>query len=388
MSRGAGVPPRGRQAPTYGELVRTGGLRWGAVAAGVAVLVALPLAVGALPAREDRGLSAEELLGRVQRSASVGYSGYAEAFGGLVLPLTQEFSSVADLVGDSTRLRVWWRGDQDWRVDSLTAGGETGLHRDYDGLWTWDYERDSALVTTEPPVRLPRAADLDPAGLGRRLLSEARPGEVSTLPARLVANRSAAGLRLRPADPGTSVERVDVWADRATGLPLRVEVYGAGGGRPVVQTAFLDFDPSTPAAATTRFTPPRAGIVRREINPDLAAAINVFSPVVPPAELAGLPIRRRVDGLGSVGTYGTGLTVLVAVPLPGRVARPLRDQLSGTPGITVTPAGVRLAVGPLSLLLTEPTGRRSWLLTGTVTAATLDRAAAEIAANPPVEEQR
>lgn len=352
------------------------------------MLVSLPLAVGALPARSDDTLSATELLGRVQRSASHGYSGYAEAAGGLVLPLTQDFSSVADLFGDRTRLRVWWRSDQDWRIDSLTAGGETGVHRDYDGLWTWDYERDSALVTTEPAVRLPRAADLDPAGLGRRLLSEARPGEVTALPARRVANRSAAGLRLRPADPGSSVERVDVWADRATGLPLQVEVFGVGSSRPVVQSTFLDFDPSTPAAATTRFTPPSPGVVRRELNPDLAAAINVFSPVVPPTELAGLPIRRRVEGLGSVGTYGTGLTVLVAVPLPGRVSRPLREQLTGTPGIVVTATGVRLGVGPLSLLLTDPAGRRSWLLTGTVTADTLDRAAADLAAQPPVEEQR
>ena len=92
-----------------------------------------------------------------------------------------------------------------------------------------------------------------------------------------------------------------------------------------------------------------------------------------------------MEGLGSVGTYGTGLTVLVAVPLPGRISRPLREQLEATPGVTVAVAGIKLAVGPLSLLLTQPIDRRSWLLTGTVSAATLDRAAAELAANPPVE---
>ena len=119
-----------------------------------------------------------------------------------------------------------------------------------------------------------------------------------------------------------------------------------------------------------------------------AASINVFSPVVPPLELAGLPVRTRVEGLGSVGTYGTGSTVLVAVPLPGRVSRPLRDQLSGTPGSTLVGLGLRLTVGPLSLLLTDLPGRRSWLLTGTVSAAALDRAAAEIAANPRAEEPR
>ena len=102
-------------------------------------------------------------------------------------------------------------------------------------------------------------------------------------------------------------------------MPLRVEVYGERrrGRRPVVETAYLDFSADRPAAGTTRFAPPYPGRVRRELNPDVAAAINVFSPVVPPLRLAGLPVRTRVEGLGSVGTYGTGLTVLVAVPLPG-----------------------------------------------------------------------
>jgi hypothetical protein len=357
------------------------------VALGVALLVSLPLAVGALPARSD-ATPVTALLESVRRSGGQGYSGYVEAVGGLGLPLTDDFSALTDLFGDRTRLRVWWRGEQDWRVDTVQPTGETGLYRDIEGLWTWEYERGTALRTTDPAVRLPRAADLEPAALGRRLLSEARSGEVSRLPARRVANRGAAGLRLRPADGGSTVERVDVWVDRGTGVPLRVEVYGAGSARPVVDTAYLDFSADRPAAATTSFTPPYPGRVRRELNPDLAAAINVFSPVVPPLELAGLPVRTRVEGLGSVGTYGTGLTVLVAVPLPGRVSRPLREQLVTTPGITVTGLGLKLSVGPLSLLLTDPAGQRGWLLTGTVDAATLDRAATEIAANPPVEEPR
>lgn len=353
------------------------------VALGVAVLVSLPLAVGALPARSD-GRSAGELVEAVRRSGATGYSGYAEAVGGLALPLSDDFSGLTDLFGDRTRLRVWWRGDTDWRVDTVQATGETGLRRDADGLWTWQYEQGSALRTTDPAVRLPRAADLEPAALGRRLLSESRPAEVSRLPARRVAGRNAPGLRLRPADPGTTVDRADVWVDGATGVPLRVEVWGVGSARAVVEAAYLDFRADRPAAGTTRFDPPDPGRVRTELNPDLAASINVFSPAVPPARLAGLPVRTRVEGLGSVGTYGTGLTVLVAVPLPGRVSRPLRDQLAGTRGITVTAQGLRLTVGPLSLLLVDPPGRRDWLLTGTVDASTLDLAAAGITALPEV----
>ena len=368
-------------------VVRRGSWRWGVVALGVAVLVSLPLAVGALPARGSEA-SATDLLRAVQASATVGHSGYAESAGGLRLPLTTDFTALTSLFGDRTRIRVWWRGEEEWRVDHVQTTGEAGLYRDGDGLWSWDFEQDETIRTAEPTVRLPRVADVEPAALARRLLSEARDADVSRIPARRVAGRDAPGIRLRPSDPGTTIDRVDVWVDEDTGLGLRVEVYGTGGGRPVLETAFLDLSTDTPPAAATRFTPPDPFTVRGEINTDLAAQINIFSPVIPPATLAGLPSRATVDGLGSVGTYGSGLTLLVAVPLPGRVSRPLRDQLATTPGATTTGAGVRLAVGPLSLLLTDRQNRRSWLLTGTVTAATLDRAAAELAANPPQERQR
>lgn len=357
------------------------------VALGVAVLVSLPLAVGALPARGSDA-SATDLLRAVQASATVGHSGYAESAGGLVLPLTTDFTALTSLFGDRTRMRVWWRGEQEWRVDHVQTTGEAGLYRDGDGLWSWDFEQDETVRTAEPTVRLPRVADVEPAALARRLLSEARDADVTRLPARRVAGRDAPGIRLRPSDPGTTIDRVDVWVDEDTGLGLRVEVYGTGGGRPVLETAFLDLSTDTPPAAATRFVPPDPFTVRGEINTDLAAQINVFSPVIPPATLAGLPSRAAATGFDSIGTYGSGLTLLVAVPLPGRVSRPLRDQLATTPGATDTAAGVRLAVGPLSLLLTDSRDRRSWLLTGTVTATTLDRAAAELAANPPAERQR
>ena len=70
-----------------------------------------------------------------------------------------------------------------------------------------------------------------------------------------VAGRSVPGLRLHPSDPRTTISHVDVWADAATGLPVKVEIYGASGG-PVLSSAFLDLTISTPAAATTGFTPP------------------------------------------------------------------------------------------------------------------------------------
>ncbi len=349
--------------------------------------MSLPTVIGAVPARSS-DLSATELLAEVRASGSVGHSGYAESVGGLDLPLTDDFTALTSLLGDRTRIRSWWRGEQDWRVDAVQTTGEAGTYRDPSGIWNWDYEQDTIVRTSEPTVRLPRVSDVEPAALARRLLSEARAADVARIPSRRVAGRDAAGLRLRPSDDGTTIDRVDVWVDPATGLALRVEIYGKDTPRPVLETAFLDFSDRTPPASATRFSPAEPERIRGETNPDLAAAINVFAPVIPPATLAGLPGRSGDIGLGSVGTYGSGLTLLVAVPLPGRISRPLREQLARTPGATKTDQGVRLAVGPLSLLLTDAQYRRSWLVTGTVTAATLDTAAAQLQADPPVERPR
>jgi hypothetical protein len=356
--------------------------RWALVAVGVAVLVSLPLAVSALPA-SGTDISATDLLRRVQSSGSVPHSGYAESVGGLALPLTSDFTALTSLLGDRTRIRSWWRGEEDWRIDAVQTTGEAGTYRDADGIWNWDYEQGTIVRTNEPTVRLPRVADVEPAALARRLLSEARPADVSRLPARRIAGRDTAGLRLTPSDPGTTVDRLDVWVDGETGLALRVEVYGRGAARPILATAFLDFSTDDPPASATTFAPAEPDRVRGEVNPDLAAAVNLFAPVIPPPTLAGLPARDDVAGLGAIGQYGSGLTLLVAAPLPGRIARPLREQLTKTPGAIKTDLGVRIAVGPLSLLLTNSQNRLSWLITGTVTAATLDRAAAEIAADPP-----
>ncbi|HEY6745582.1 MAG TPA: hypothetical protein VI357_07660 [Mycobacteriales bacterium] len=361
--------------------------RWAAVAAGVAVLVSLPLAVGALPARPTE-VSATDLLGRVQGSGEVGHSGYAESVGGLVLPLTTDFTALTSLFGDRTRIRSFWRGEQDWRIDALQTTGEASTYRDGDGDWTWDYEQDAITFATEPVVRLPRVADVEPAALARRLLSEARAADVSRIPARRVAGRDAAGLRLRPSDPGTTIDRVDLWVDEGSGLALRVEVYGKGAARPVLETAFLDFSTAVPRPDATRFSPADPSRVQGGTSPDLAARINLFAPVEAPPTLAGLPGRPGIAGLGSIGSYGTGLTLLVAVPLPGRISRPLADELERTPGATRTGEGIRLAVGPLSLLLTDDPGRRSWLLTGTVTADTLNRAARQLISGPPPERPR
>ena len=78
------------------------GHRWAIVLTGVLILAALPWAVSKLPAAST-GATAPDLLGRVQRSSSVSYSGYAESVGSVALPATDQFNAITNLLGARTR---------------------------------------------------------------------------------------------------------------------------------------------------------------------------------------------------------------------------------------------------------------------------------------------
>lgn len=357
----------------------TRGWRWLVVSAGTAALVALPFGARLLPAGHS-SVGADTLLARIQGSAGVQYSGYAEANGGLALPVTDRFNSINDLFGDTTTLRVWWRANDDWRVDAVNLTGETDLHRDDVGVWSWNYETNTAqrtIADVVPVVRLPRSDDLVPSSLARRLLSQATPFQASRLPDARIAGHTAAGLRVNTFDTRSTIDHIDVWALPGNGLPVRVRVYATGDTVPVLASTLLDLSTSAPTPGDTAFHPSAGARIRSGQNADIVSTIDQFGRNAPPDELGGLP--RQALQLGSVGVYGRGVTVLVAVPLPPRLARDLTDQLAATPGSSKNGDRIAVAVGPVSLMMSDAGLDSSrWLMAGTVTAATLDIAANEL----------
>ena len=352
--------------------------RWAAVGLLVAALVALPSVVAALPA-DDTEVPAAQLRAAVLASADVGFSGYAVSAGGLALPVSERLTDVADLFSDRTLMRVWWRGPEEHRVDVVTAAGETGVHRDPCGTWTWDFEAATATRGDPASLALPTPPDLLPAALGRRLLSEATDDELSRAGARRVAGRDALGLRLVPAEPAASVGRVDVWVDPATGLPLQVEVFAEGAGLAALDTRFLDLDLAVPAPEVTAFVPPPGASVRAGGVADIVReARQRLRPVTFPEELAGLPRRELAGAPAGIGLYGRGVTLLVVAPLPPGLAGGLRNALAGSPDAVRDEAGTRLAAGPVGLMLVEPLGRGPYVLTGSVTLDALVTAAGQL----------
>jgi hypothetical protein len=297
------------------------------------------------------------------------------------VPQSDSFATLADLLGEDNQLRVWWRGPQEWRVDRLRSTGETDLFRSRGLQVRWVFESDTATISPVSRIRLPDAADLLPATLARSLLQGVRDDELSRLPAARVAGVVAPGLRVTPDDPAATLDHVDVWMEPGSGLPLRVELHEAGGTRPVLRTEVTQLDLSPPDSSTTVFRPAASTRLNFEDAVDVAAAANAFAPFDLPPTLAGLPARDGEDP-GAVGVYGRGPTTLIVVPLRGQVARPLRDRLETSSNARSTAVGTLAPVGPVTLLVTRGRwGRRgAFLLAGTVTPETAERAAGELSA--------
>ncbi|MEO5708956.1 MAG: hypothetical protein ABIQ59_03950 [Nocardioidaceae bacterium] len=357
--------------------------RWALVGLGVLLLVATPLVVRALPAAES-DLSATALLHRIQGSRDVAFSGYVETAGSVGLPKNDTLSSLTKLLGDTNKVRVWWSDPTTWRVSTLRATGETDLIHAGDRMLRWVYESKNVTLVPDVSVRLPNTADLLPNELARKVLSGARPGELSRLPARRLAGHDTLGLRLVPADKQSAVSRVDVYADRTTGLPVQVQLFANGLAFPSLTTRFLDLHVGAPDASALAFSPPNDSRVRTDGVVDLADAANRFAARIPPQTLAGLPARGTRVGGGAVGVYGRGPTVLFAVPLWHRSADRVREGLLTAPGSLELDQGILVAAPPMRLLLAnaEPNDN-SWLLAGTVTRKALLRAADQLVAERP-----
>jgi hypothetical protein len=365
-------------------VTRQAWLRWAAVACGTAALCALPVFVGALPVPESP-ISAGALRARILASAHVSYQGYAESVVSLGLPDLPDLSGVSTLLDGTTDQYTWYRSPGHWRAEVSTPAGEDDTYQVGAVTYLWDYGRNLLTKIVGPqPARLPRAADLLPPALGRRLLALATgSGRISRLPSRRIAGIDAAGLQVRATDPRTSIAAADIWADPATGLPAAVQVFARGSGRPVLTSSFLQLTESRPALSVVTPKPaPGAAVTTAEL-PDVAEVLAGVGPTLP-GRLAGFARAQIRDGLTWVGAYGTGFARFAVIPLPGRVGtQALSTALAAGAAQAESQDGTTVVIHTplLTIVLASSSfGGPVFLLAGPVTPAVLERAASGVMA--------
>ncbi len=356
--------------------------RWSLVAAGLLALSSLPALVGALPVSAD-DVDPAALRDRILASAGVAYAGYAESDGSLGLPDLPAIDNVGALLGGLTKMRAW-ESPEGSRVDVLTPTGERGLYEGLGGLTTWDFEENvTTTLFGEPGLRLPRAADLVPPRLARRLLGGPRGNEhLEALPARRVAGVAAAGLRLVPTDPETTVGRVDIWADPRTGLPVEVRVTGRDGGAPGLRSRFLELDQGPAAVPADVLTAPFPDSGRRaEARVTAVGRGDDFAPAVLPERLAGRNSSQVVEGPAALRTYGEGFSTFGAFALPGGLGFRVYDAARTAGGLAVDlddGEGMLLRTPLLNLLVVASDHGYGFVLSGPVGTDLLTRAAREL----------
>jgi hypothetical protein len=351
--------------------------RWLVLLGAVALLAALPAVVAALPVPAPP-LDAARLLAKVRGSSAVPYQGYAESRASLGLPDLPVVGRQTALLGGITRMRAWVASPILWRVDELTAIGERDLYHDESGTLEWDSGSSRVERTVgEPVVRFARPADLLPPELGRRLAAAAAADEVRPLAPRRVAGVDAPGLRITPRSPTTTLGRVDLWADPSSGLPVRVELTARGSRRPIIVTGFLNLRQQAPAASTVRFQVPPDAQTDFDDAPDLARAVERFSPFVLPDSLAGSPRRTQVASAAS--TYGRGYDLVAALAFPAQLSRRTRGFLEAAPSKRGPWGEASEIATPLVNAMVFERGGAVFALSGTVGFPALEAIATQLA---------
>ena len=364
---------------TFGRRVSR---RWLIVAAGAAALV------GAVPLRDALPVPAsapDDLRRRIVDSAVQPWVGLAEATGRIALPELPALESTTRLFTGITRVRGLFAGPGRWRADELTPVGERDVYHLDGREYVWDFGFDQlTTLSGDAALRLPRAADLLPPELGRRLLRLAPDDPVTPLLARRIAGHDTAGLRLTPSDPDTTVGRVDVWADPATGLPLHVEIAPRATPEvPLLVSTMQEIAFRAPDdAALVPPRPPGSSRVRAAAA-DLGGALRVLDAPDPPPRLAGRPaVALTGQELPGVGVYGAGLAGFVLVPVSRGIAGRVLDGAAAAGGVPIeVPRGRAVRIGTPLLSLAVRGGRGgSVLLVGTVAPDVLEQAVAELSA--------
>ncbi|MFI7354477.1 outer membrane lipoprotein carrier protein LolA [Streptomyces avidinii] len=186
---------------------------------------------------------------------------------------------VAQLANGSHTLRVAADGPERQRLTFLDGKDEYSLI--HNGNDVWGYDSKSNEVFHEKNAEAGKGKDgkegkdhktgdrlaASPQKLAEELLAAAGPTtDVSVGETAQVAGRDAYQLVLKPKQSGSTVGSVQIAVDAKNGVPLRVQVLSAQGGKPIVDAGFTKVDFAKPAADTFAFTAPKGAKVTEGVD--------------------------------------------------------------------------------------------------------------------------
>ena len=191
----------------------------------------------------------------------------------------------------------------------------------------------------------------------------------------------AAGVRITPRSPDTTAAWVDIWADPHSGLPLSVEVGSRSTSSIVVSTSFLEVKETRPSRSLVSFEMPGDAYFTRADAPDLAQAIERYSPIVLPDAMGR---RRWTQGFRAARIYGQGFDLIAVLALPAQYSPVTQDQLDRLKKVRGPWDSAYLATTPIvNGAIVERRGI-TYMLGGAVTPHALLHAARILMSRPPI----
>lgn len=289
---------------------------------GIAALAAGAIAYGPSAFADDDSdpqlppVTAEEVIAKIAGSDTETLSGSVRLSADLGLPALPGGGGDANpnaLVAGTHTLRVAVDGPDRQRVGILADLAEYNIVHNGRDVWTYDSRANKVTHTTLPDgTAAPPAGGLatTPQAAARRLLAAVGPTtRVTVAGTDRIAGRDAYELRIAPAQPGSLIGGATVAVDAETGVPLRVVVDTAKGGKPAVDIGFTDVSFAKPSADTFAFKPPSGAKVEERNG----------TAVGDDAKNAGGPFDLgKLTGGDNVSvpkTYGEGWNTVVELPV-------------------------------------------------------------------------
>jgi outer membrane lipoprotein-sorting protein len=261
--------------------------------------VAVVAGVGLLgPAMADAspklpGISAQELLTKVQTAKVDGLSGTVHSTTDLGLPVIPGMGAgpaelTQFLTGEHTA-RVAFAAPDKARVSVLDNQAERVWTTDGTSAWAYDSSKREATKLTLPahPAAKPEKVtpkNYDPQAVAKQFLDAIDPTTtVEVSGTEKVAGRDAYKLRLVPKTDRTTVGSVTLAIDSKTWVPLDVTVMPRTGKNAAVEFGFTSVSFDVPSASSFAFTPPKGVKVTDQKAPTRA---------VPGKGTPGLPSHK------------------------------------------------------------------------------------------------
>ncbi|MFB7175090.1 outer membrane lipoprotein carrier protein LolA [Streptomyces sp. NPDC056254] len=218
----------------------------------------------------------EQLSGTAKISTDLGLPKLASGLlggGGVAGGSANPEDKVAQLANGTHTFRVAADGEDRQRLTFLDGKNEYSLIHNGDDVWGYDSK--SNEVFHEKASSADRAGKgegkehktgdrlaASPQKLAEEILAAAGPTtDISVGETAQVAGRDAYQLVLKPKQAGSTVGSVQIAVDAGNGVPLRVRLLSAQGGKPIVDAGFTKVDFAKPSADTFAFTPPKGAKV-------------------------------------------------------------------------------------------------------------------------------